>query len=245
VESGLLLHGKPDDLSLRITNNRGSSYSASNPVITFADYRQQAGDRDDRTHHETRVGETAIRLPRAPAGRGFMGKTTITNCSVVENLQAGISVFSTTIASSIVYGNDSAADKVQIDSGRATVTYSDVQGGWEGDGNIDADPCFAAWGHWVNPADPTAALSPTNLAAIWEPGDYHLKSQGWRWDVLQGSWVSDEATSPCIDAGDPAAELLDEPRTAPGDTSGPVINQRVDMGAYGGTKEASLAPLTP
>ncbi len=59
---------------------------------------------------------------------------------------------------------------------------------------------------------------------------------------MTSSWVSDDATSPCIDAGDPASELLDEPRTAPGDPAGPVINQRIDMGAYGGTAEASLAP---
>ncbi|MCK4294963.1 MAG: hypothetical protein KAY65_17325 [Planctomycetes bacterium] len=31
---------------------------------------------------------------------------------------------------------------VNRDSGSTTVTYSDVQGGWPGQGNIDADPCF-------------------------------------------------------------------------------------------------------
>jgi hypothetical protein len=36
-------------------------------------------------------------------------------------------------------------------------------------------------------------------------GDYHLKSQAGRWDPNSGSWVKDANTSPCIDAGNPAA----------------------------------------
>jgi hypothetical protein len=52
-------------------------------------------------------------------------------------------------------------------------------------------------------------------------------------------------TSPCIDAGDPASELFDEPLTSPNDSTGAVINQRIDMGGYGGTAEASLAPPNP
>ena len=65
----------------------------------------------------------------------------------------------------------------------ATVTYTDVQGGWQGQGNIDADPLFA---------DPDNA-------------DYHLKSQSGRWDSGSRNWVVDDVTSPCIDVGDPAA----------------------------------------
>ncbi|MHC4498051.1 MAG: right-handed parallel beta-helix repeat-containing protein [Planctomycetota bacterium] len=34
-------------------------------------------------------------------------------------------------------------------SGSATVTYSDIKGGWPGAGNIDADPCFVS-GPWGN-----------------------------------------------------------------------------------------------
>jgi hypothetical protein len=76
-------------------------------------------------------------------------------------------------------------------------------------------------------------------------GDYHLKSQGWRWNSKDGVWASDDVTSPCIDAGDPAAALLNEPLTSPQDAGGAVVNTRIDMGAYGGTAEASLAPSHP
>jgi hypothetical protein len=92
------------------------------------------------------------------------------------------------------------------------VTYSDIKGGWPGLGNIDADPCFAD----VN------------------NGDYHLKSQAGRWDANSQSWVMDYVSSPCIDAGNPGCPLGDEPNDS--------NNVRINMGAYGGTAEASKSP---
>jgi hypothetical protein len=46
----------------------------------------------------------------------------------------------------------------------------------------------------------------------------------------QRSWVEDDATSPCIDAGDPMSPVGYEPFP-----NGGIVN----MGAYGGTAEAS------
>jgi beta propeller repeat protein/parallel beta-helix repeat protein len=164
------------------------------------------------------------------------GKPVLVNSTVVENGRRGLSVVAATVTSSIVYFNDRQADKVQIDSKRATVSYSDVEGGWEGIGNISADPAFVSLGQWTTTADGPGP------AAVWVLGDYHLRSQGWRWNVQQQVWVSDEVTSPCIDAGDPAAELSEEPLMAPDGLGGPVGNPCINMGAYGGTAEASLAP---
>jgi hypothetical protein len=62
---------------------------------------------------------------------------------------------------------------------------------------------------------------------------YHLKSRGGRWDPAAGEWVVDSITwmSPCIDAGDPAdLGWLNEPRPN---------GQRLNLGAYGGTWQAS------
>jgi hypothetical protein len=113
-----------------------------------------------------------------------------------------------------------------LDSGsEITMVYSDIPGGWEGPGNIDADPCFADPGRWDlngTPDDPNDD--------IWIDGDYHLKSQAGRWDPVGESWVLDEVTSPCIDAGDPNSPVGDELEPNGG---------RVNMGAYGGTGEAS------
>lgn len=108
------------------------------------------------------------------------------------------------------------------------VTFSNVQGGWEGQGNIDADPCFADPGYWD--ANGTPDYSHDDL---WVDGDYHLKSQAGRWEPNSESWVKDDVTSPCIDAGNPGCSVSDEP--APN-------GNRINMGAYGRTAEASKSP---
>jgi hypothetical protein len=93
------------------------------------------------------------------------------------------------------------------------VRFNDIQGGWEWQDqeNIDVDPLFA---------------DPDNR-------DYHLKSQAGRWDTIARTWVRDDATSPCIDAGDPDADWTAE--LSPN-------GQRINMGAFGGTIQASKSP---
>jgi len=60
--------------------------------------------------------------------------------------------------------------------------------------------------------------------------DYHLQSVYGRFNPQSGQWVIDDAHSPCIDAGDPADPVGREP----------VPNgRRINMGAYGGTDQAS------
>lgn len=60
--------------------------------------------------------------------------------------------------------------------------------------------------------------------------DFHLQSQAGRWDPVIARWVPDDVTSPCIDTGDPRASVAHEPQPNGG---------CVNMGAYGGTREAS------
>jgi len=66
-----------------------------------------------------------------------------------------------------------------------------------------------------------------------ENGDYHLRSERGRYWPEHDVWVLDRLTSPCVDGGDPNAEPLDEPIPNGG---------RINMGAYGGTAQASLSP---
>jgi len=94
-----------------------------------------------------------------------------------------------------------------------------------GMGNIEADPCVVDPGHW----DANGTADDPNDDFFVE-GDYHLKSQAGRWDEVGGSWVQDDVTSPCIDAGDPNTLIMREPFP-----NGGVIN----MGACGGTVQAS------
>jgi hypothetical protein len=113
-----------------------------------------------------------------------------------------------------------------------TISYTDLQGGqtacfdpcnaieW-GLGNIDTDPCFA---------------DPCN-------NDYHLKSEGWRWDAQRKVWTWDDVTSRCIDAGNPGSPLGDELLSIPVDPNNIWgQNLRINMGAFGGTAEASMPP---
>lgn len=117
------------------------------------------------------------------------------------------------------------------------ISYSNVWGGeeevsldtdctlvWES-GNIDVEPYFADPGYW----DPNGTLDDPN-DDFWIDGDYHLKSQAGRWDSNSQSWVVDDVKSPCIDAGDPNMPVGDEPEPNGG---------QINMGAYGGTSEAS------
>ena len=111
------------------------------------------------------------------------------------------------------------------DGSKIDVTYSDVQGTWPGEGNINTDPCFADPGYW----DPSGTPHDAN-DDFWVDGDYHLKSQAGRWEPEILSWVQDSVTSRCIDAGNPTSPIGYEPFP-----NGGIIN----IGAYGGTPEAS------
>jgi len=90
---------------------------------------------------------------------------------------------------------------------------------------IRADPLFADLGHW----DPNGTPDDPNND-FWVEGDYHLKSQAGRWDPNNQTWVKDDVTSPCIDAGDANSPIGYEPFPNGG---------RINMGVYGGTAEAS------
>jgi len=157
----------------------------------------------------------------------YFGSPTITNCTFFENSGSydcgGIYCYEspgTTITNCILWGS---SDSQLI--GPAIVTYTDIKGGYAGIGNINTDPCFAEPGYW----DPNGTAEDPN-DDFWVSGDYHLKSQAGRWEPNEGRWVMDEVTSPCIDAGDPMSPIGYEPFP-----NGGIVN----MGAYGGTEEAS------
>ncbi|MHC4517288.1 MAG: right-handed parallel beta-helix repeat-containing protein [Planctomycetota bacterium] len=60
--------------------------------------------------------------------------------------------------------------------------------------------------------------------------DYHLQSTYGRYDPQFSGWVNDGRRSPCVDTGDPTSSATEEP---------PPNGARINMGAYGGTREAS------
>jgi hypothetical protein len=147
--------------------------------------------------------------------------TTLTNCTFALNSAESGNAFACdtwwfessniTLTSCILW--DGSDEIWNNDNSTISINYSNVPVAgdpWSGVGNINADPLFAD----VN------------------GGDYHLKSQAGRWESISQSWVQDDVTSPCVDAGDPTASVGSEPQP-----NGGIIN----MGAYGGTPEASMS----
>ncbi len=160
------------------------------------------------------------------------------NCTVADNCgrQRGggfhVTDGNVVLVNSIVWDN-TPNQMVTTDDAGLSIGYSDVAGGFPALGNLNVDPAFVRPGYWADPDDPDRALTPNDPSAVWIDGDYHLKSQTGRWDRQTQSWVADETTSPCIDAGDPLDSVGLEP--AP---NGGAIN----MGAYGGALRASKSP---
>jgi len=160
-------------------------------------------------------------------------RSTLTNCTFAGNLaQDGKAL--ACVLGFISSGKAQGINCILWDGGdeifkqgniKIDFTYSNIESGWAGEGNIDKDPCFAEPGYW----DPNGTPQDPN-DDFWVDGDYHLKSQAGRWDVNEGRWTKDDKTSLCIDAGDPSSPIGLEPFP-----NGGIIN----IGTYGRTAEAS------
>lgn len=179
----------------------------------------------------------------------YTAGATVANCIFTDNLAisgAGhalgcdsynqIYPSNVTITDSIIWdGNDEIWNN---DNSIITITFSNITDTWPGIGNIAADPCFVSAGCW----DPNGTPQEPN-DDFWVDGDYHLKSEGWRWDANRKRWTWDDVTSRCIDAGNPGSPFGQEPLDVPEDPNNKWgQNIRLDMGAYGGTAEASIPP---
>ena len=170
------------------------------------------------------VGNTAAyaEIAGGAALYNLNGSLTLLDCTVADNSSpTGRAIASFTwgpavsvgvkVANSILYngGNELWSNiREAVD-----VTYSDVQGGWTGTGNISTDPQFTR-------------LGMRNLEGEWIDGDYRLKT-----------------ASPAIDAGSSAALPVDsldldgdgnvtEPLPYDLDNEARVEGTGVDMGAY-------------
>jgi len=187
----------------------------------------------------------------------------IINCTIVDNVLfydgqwypvgGGISFFSSgtteapsTILNCIIRGNEAEFGNqigIATDPGAApsasyvVVQFTDVAQGQNDiyvqtmdppsilslqDGNIDSDPEFALPGSW------------NKITRVFTRGDYHLKSLFGRWNG--SGWAMDGEMSPCIDAGSPESEYSLEPQNN---------GERVNLGFYGNTAEASKSTTAP
>ncbi|MBN2592179.1 MAG: right-handed parallel beta-helix repeat-containing protein [Sedimentisphaerales bacterium] len=159
-----------------------------------------------------------IRNSNTAISLNYGSSPTIRNLTIVDN-DFGIAAYenSNPDISNCIFFDNKDGDLFQCQA-----RYCCLVDKAQGQGNINVDPLF------VDPAG----------------GDYHLKSEGWRWNVNSETWAYDNITSLCIDAGDPASPLGNEPMSVPRDPNNEYgINLRINMGAYGGTCQASMPPL--
>jgi parallel beta-helix repeat protein len=236
ADTGIYCSGSsPTIADCRIEGNAGAGielYNGSNPTITNCEISANVGAGIEMLvlqsgrivlYNEPAITNCVIAANGQSGVSG--GMPTIANCTIVANGAYGISGIAPAIADSIIYYNGLDAGLAQVDGTSATVSYSNIQGGWPGEGNIDAVPCFAEPGFWSMGGSLDDVTDD-----FWVRGDYHLRSQAGRWDPVARSWVQDVITSPCIDAGNPAMDCSAESMPNGG---------RVNMGAHGGTAEAS------
>jgi len=115
----------------------------------------------------------------------------ITNCTFTGNSAAsGGALYNhmsdIRITNSILYADSSELGQPVWQSDTYyTITYSNIQGGFSGAGNLHNNPCFVS------------------------NSDLHLCSVAGHY-TTEG-WVTDSVTSPCIDAGNPASPYDNEP----------------------------------
>ena len=235
-----------DNFAVRFGGAAGN-WDSSHPVFTQCTFsanvaRDSGAGMCNRDKSRVTVTNCILSGNSAAHDGGAMrvlGATVVlTNCTISDN-EAGqryggfVSTAGGTLRleDCILWGNvdvkngpGSELAQVAAEGGEVAMDYccvQDLTSTLGGIGNIGSDPMFV---------DPNIA-------------DYHLRSQGWRWNGGQERWTHDSETSPCIDAGNPGRALGEEPKTVPEDPNNlSAANTRIDMGAYGGTAEASMAP---
>ena len=164
--------------------------------------------------NNTATGESA----GAEGGGGMLNLAsatpTLINCVFRGNNEYGIcnlefgGSIQATVSNCILWGNtpDEIFDSV---TSSTTVRYSDIEGGWGGAGNIDADPCFMD----ANNPDP-------NLWNLRLKPDSPCIDAGDTTTVPGGTWADI--------GGNP--RVLDDPQVS--DTGVSLSSLTVDMGAY-------------
>ncbi|MHC4458825.1 MAG: choice-of-anchor Q domain-containing protein [Planctomycetota bacterium] len=161
-------------------------------------------------------------------GLNVVSSGSISNCTIVGNyapIGGGLYQCDALLKNCIIWGN--SLEQIVDIYDTTKIKYSDIQGGWPGEGNIDADPCFIDMGDWDANGTPSKPFDD-----FWVDGDYHLLP-----------------TSPCIDAANDANVYTDiEGNPRPFDFPGVDNNGELpdfDMGAYEAVADQAELTLLP
>ncbi|HUT04418.1 MAG TPA: PQQ-binding-like beta-propeller repeat protein [bacterium] len=161
----------------------------SSPTITNNIIKQNQATGEKYGDGDTEGAGGGIYCSKGGTGSGYAPSSPIIrNCTLADNsasnANGGGAVYADTdcepeVKNSILWGN--SPDEI-AGPGSVTVTYSDVQGGWAGTGNIDNDPRFCSRGGETN------------------YDGYFLKQEN------DGAGWPEAQWSLCIDAGDPSSD---------------------------------------
>lgn len=245
----------PDIVASTIIDNPHSSSYMMGTVVTFS---------GNETPNCVLLGFTIqngyyfnYASPERSGGAGIWGNGThasIRSCIIKENRTdgyyysadgAGISECDGLISNCLIVNNTvsngSGGGLAYCDGAivNCTIVDNDKDGLYSCDGLITN--CII-WGNAIRSSSTptyscvggTGNLTSNPLFADPNNGDYHLKSEYGRWDSSSLEWVYDDVTSPCIDAGDPNSIEWQNELWPHGD--------RINVGAYGGTPQASMSP---
>ena len=154
----------------------------------FCDYSAQATIRNCLISNNTALGYEGM------GGGIYGGGLTVVNCTIANNSAAndGGGVYGlATITDSIIWANMG----INQIYGSANITYSDVQGGFTGTGNINADPCFVTGPLGNYYLSQTAAGQAINSPCINAGSDYAARTGFWdsstRTDLVPDSGIVD------------------------------------------------------
>ncbi len=164
----------------------------------------------------------------------------ITNCTIFGNTArdgGGLYECDGGISNNIIWENNAWVSGDQLYYG-SIPSYSCIQGWGGGTGNINSNPLFA-----------DAAKGDFHLKSEygrWKPEDKVLSNNGTPtdanddfWETIPPQWIYDTVTSPCIDVGTPHDAIPGDPNDWQNELW--PHGGRVNMGAYGGTPEASMS----
>ncbi len=160
--------------------------------------------------------------PGYPDGNAFgggiyCGGGEITSCTFTGNMaMSGAGIYGQSDVNSCILWDVTEQNSIPVSeiTGSALVRYSDIKGGFAGEGNINTDPCFVESGYWIEVnMPPPCPWCPPEINLIWNEGDYHLLEE-----------------SQCINRGEP--NYVAGPNERDLDGKRRVTGGRIDMGAY-------------